>query len=607
MENKAYWAKRAELLELAQQQKGKEYYETLERQYKAAMDAVEADISKWYIRLADNNELTAEGARKLLKRGELKEFKWGLEEYIKRGKENAIDGRWIKELENASAKVHITRLEAIKTHVRQHIEELYASEQKGLTGHLRGVYERGYYHTAYDIHKGLGVAWNIDAINPKVVDKILSNPWALDKKVFSSRIWEHKTKLINSVQTELTQAVLTGKSPQRSIQDIVKAFGVSKSQASCLVMTETAAIAQLSKRDCYDDLGVEKYEIIATLDLKTSEICQEMDGKVFDTKDRIVGVTCAPFHPRCRTTDCPYFDDEFEHMFERAARDENGQVYYVPADLTYKDWKWHFVDGEPLPKTIVKPSKAAEFDEKVIDVPAETIKQKKPLFKPAATIEEAEIYAKQFVVEKVWSNHGNVSFKGMSLDLANELNETLTNLFAEMDVPKLENIEPMNFKSKIFKDAKDALYCYRPLQGGGLYFNPYINKTRKALEKHVEEGKKALEYVRKNLNKINGVNRRTAETYINAGRALVGDTSEHVLKTTIEHEIGHHLQYTRMMTNQEIVDIVKQGFNEYGLKVSGYATSSLSEYIAESFAAFRNGEAGRIDPKLKEVFERWIK
>lgn len=45
-------------------------------------------------------------------------------------------------------------------------------------------------------------------------------------------------------------------------------------------MTESAAFSSIAQKDCFKDLGVEEYEIIATLDSKTSDICQALDGKV---------------------------------------------------------------------------------------------------------------------------------------------------------------------------------------------------------------------------------------------------------------------------------------------------------------------------------------
>jgi hypothetical protein len=85
---------------------------------------------------------------------------------------------------------------------------------------------------------------------------------------------------------------------------------------------------------------VEQYELVATLDGKTSEICQELDGKVFAMKDYEVGVTAPPFHCWCRTVTAPYFADDFG---ERAARNAEGKVYYVPSDIKYPEWYDRFV------------------------------------------------------------------------------------------------------------------------------------------------------------------------------------------------------------------------------------------------------------------------
>ena len=88
--------------------------------------------------------------------------------------------------------------------------------------------------------------------------------------------------------------------------------------------------------------GFERFEIVATLDSHTSEICRELDGHVEEMKNYEPGVTAPPFHPWCRTTTVPYFDDNFT---ERAARGADGKTYYVDSKLNYKDWKKTFVDG----------------------------------------------------------------------------------------------------------------------------------------------------------------------------------------------------------------------------------------------------------------------
>ena len=76
----------------------------------------------------------------------------------------------------------------------------------------------------------------------------------------------------------------------------------------------------------------EKIEILETLDSHTCEICQPLDGTVIPLAQYEPGVTVPPFHPNCRGTTCPHFADMDG---ERAARNAEGQVYYVPANMTY--------------------------------------------------------------------------------------------------------------------------------------------------------------------------------------------------------------------------------------------------------------------------------
>lgn len=318
-------------------------------EYERAISRLNKDIEVWYNRIAKNNDVSLAEAKKMLNDKELKEFKWTLDEYIKHGKENGIDKNWNKELENASARVHIERLEAMKLQVRGEIEKLYNGRESGFESYLKNLYKDQYNRTAFQIAKGTGVGTNIYSLNDKLVNTVIKKPWAPDGKNFSDRIWEDKDKLINTLHTEMTQAFIRGDSLEKLADKIAEKMKVSKANASRLVYTESAAYSSRARLKSYQDLGVEKYEIVATLDNRTSDICQDMDGKVFDLKDYEVGVTANPFHVRCRTTTAPYFDDM---EGERAARNEvAGETEYVPADITYKDWKEKYISKNPFEKT----------------------------------------------------------------------------------------------------------------------------------------------------------------------------------------------------------------------------------------------------------------
>ena len=318
-------------------------------EYERAIARMNKDIEVWYNRIAKNNDVSLAEAKKMLNDKELKEFKWTLDEYIKHGEENGIKKDWSRQLENASAKVHIERLEAMKLQVRGEIEKLYNGRESGFESYLKNLYKDQYNRTAFQIAKGTGVGTNIYSLNDKLVNTVIKKPWAPDGKNFSDRIWEDKDKLINTLHTEMTQAFIRGDSLEKLADKIAEKMKVSKANASRLVYTESAAYSSKARFKSYQDLGVEKYEVVATLDSRTSDICQDMDGKVFDLKDYEVGVTANPFHVRCRTTTAPYFDDM---EGERASRNEKtGETEYVPADITYKDWKEKYVDNTPVAKT----------------------------------------------------------------------------------------------------------------------------------------------------------------------------------------------------------------------------------------------------------------
>lgn len=345
MKNSAYWKKRYEQLEKASFQKGVQFYQRLDDQYVMASNQIDKEIRAWYQRFATNNKVSITEAKKLLNNQELKELKWTVNEYIKYGEENSIDGMFMKQLENASARYHISKLEALKLNTQCIIEQLYGNQTDQMTSFIKDVYTDNMFHSMYELQKGFNIGWNFSGIDEKKLEKLISKPWAVDGINFSDRIWQNKQKLINELNNELTSMCLTGKSPDIAIENIAKKMDVSKSRAKALVYTESSYFQSQSDRDTLKDFGCEKYEVLATLDSITSEICREMDGKVFDLNDYEVGVSAPPFHPHCRTVIVPAFDDDFD-IGERAARDADGKTYYVPDDITYPEWKRAFVDGE---------------------------------------------------------------------------------------------------------------------------------------------------------------------------------------------------------------------------------------------------------------------
>lgn len=348
--NSTYWQNRFKQLEETEHTSSVEEYAKIQEQFDIAQRRIQKEINSWYGRFAKENGVSMEAARKMLDDKEMAELKWDVNEYIKYGQKNAIDPKWMHQLENASARVHISRLEAVKLLTQAECEKLYGNLTDDITHHLSHQYEDAYYHTAYEIAKGTGVGVNFAAVNERKLEKIINKPWAADGKNFAVRLGENKANLINNIHKSLVQMTLTGENPDKAILMLSRTMNGDKARAGRIIMTESAYFTELANKDSYNELGVQQYEIIATLDSHTSEICQEMDGKVLDMKDFEPGVTAPPFHPNCRSTTAPYFEDDFGVVGERAARDEEGKYYTVPANTTYKEWYKGFVGKKAAPE-----------------------------------------------------------------------------------------------------------------------------------------------------------------------------------------------------------------------------------------------------------------
>lgn len=412
MNNADYWARRLKIMEDALKDQSYEYVKNLEQQFDAAIAQIDTQMRAWYQRFADNNGITFADAQKLLTTEELKEFKWTVQEYIKYGKEHAISGAWTKELENASARVHISRLDSLKLQLRQQAEALTDARIKATTNASELAYTQSYYHTAFEVQRGLGVGWTMQALNTETVKKVLSRPWTVDNQTFTARCWTDKTKLVETVNQELTRMIATGEAPDKAIDAIAKRFNVSKQNAGRVVMTESAYFSSAAQKDCFNELGVEKYRVVGTLDNVTCGLCGDMDGKVFKMSEYQEGSTAPPFHPWCRCCTAPYFED-MEGIGERYSRDPvTGKRKMLPKDTKYNDWAKQY---------ITKETKLNKNKQNVLTTAQSGGKIKKAdiQFTPATTIEEADAYLKQFGVS------GEYAKGKISLDVANAINKTV--------------------------------------------------------------------------------------------------------------------------------------------------------------------------------------
>ncbi|MFT8916552.1 MAG: minor capsid protein [Oenococcus sp.] len=156
---------------------------------------------------------------------------------------------------------------------------------------------------------------------------------------YSQRIWHNTDKLADRLDELFTAQAMSGMTEHDMAHAIEKEFNTSIFNANRLVKTEANYFHNQTKLDGWKQRGVKEYQLVAVLDNRTSQICRNIDGRVFKVSEAIVGKTLPPMHPHCRTTAIIYFKNS-PYVGTRTANNPNTKTtFQLKQDKTYHDWE----------------------------------------------------------------------------------------------------------------------------------------------------------------------------------------------------------------------------------------------------------------------------
>lgn len=292
-------------------------------------------------RFASKHHLTRDEAINLLSEADSRNFEKLLEVY--KNKTGAQKREALAELEAPAYKNRMKRLDDIDKSINRLINAVASKERDAIDKTMRKVYESSYHHAVYEAARMSGLDLQTGPIDEGALETILKKKWSGQN--YSERVWNNTQKVADALKEEFMIGALTGKTEKEMTDSINEQFLSGRNKARRLVRTESSYIHNEAHFQAYKDYGIEEYRFVATLDLRTSQICRERDGSVYRVNDKKIGVNAPPMHPWCRSTTIMNLDDETMHNLERFARDPvTGERMKVPADETYKEWYQRMVE-----------------------------------------------------------------------------------------------------------------------------------------------------------------------------------------------------------------------------------------------------------------------
>lgn len=346
MKSTDYWEKRALRDKKFATNRTEDYIKNkLSKAYSEVSKELEEEIKALYEKLDKSKSLLAQSNEKLLtstKASEIKELLNKLNEE----KEKLTNVNLPKEVSDTiekniklieeslkmkSKSGYITHLEMMQERVNSLALSVANENQINMYDYLAKEYTDDYFRGVFRVQQGMGFGKDFVSPNPKLIQNVIMRSYAGSS--FSKRIWKDVNKLGSTLKDTLTKGFIRGDSIDTMTKRLLERVEVSKSHARTLIRTESARVCEEATKDAYKECGIEQYIYLATLDRKTSLICQELDMKSFPLKDAKIGENYPPMHPNCRSTTMA--DTK---SLKRIARGADGKNYEVDGNLSYKDW-----------------------------------------------------------------------------------------------------------------------------------------------------------------------------------------------------------------------------------------------------------------------------
>lgn len=489
--------------------------------------------------------------------------------------------------------------------LRDKVAERYTNANEVAISYINdktpGIYSLNRNYAAYTIEQVSGNVgfdlWDEQTVKRLMVEQPNLMPYYPEKKALKRGIDLKYGK--KQITASITSSILQGKSIKEISLDLQNRM-VTMNQTSAIRTARTAftGAQNAGRLDSYfaaQKMGIKlKKEWLATLDGRTRHSHAMLDGEKVDNEKKFSNGCMFPGDPNgpasevynCRCTLVADVDGIDTSDAMRRARDPETGKSVLIKDMSYAEWAgWK----KKQPKKAAKPS-----------------------FVPASTIEEAQKYAEKYVDDYKSKYTGKIDYKGIDLQYANDMNKALTEVLDQYDVDyKIRNLVPFNRREKRFKDTTaEAAYQWGTCD---LFFNKDYLKSQKAMAAHVKEYRDLLETVMPNIDiaieqakKKTGFGAELQLRYVQAlkatGRTNVNEPDAY---GSMVHELGHYLDdRVFKKAEKEIGFDLSSSFEKYSGKISAYATSNKQEYVAESFAAYWNGEEDILDPELVKIFER---
>lgn len=292
MDSQTYWKNREMEQRKHDIKNEQEYRKHIESIYKNMLDEIEKEINGFYAKYAKKEGITLAEAKKRAAKADIEQLERKAAKYVK---EKDFSDQANEEMSLYNLTMKVNRLELLKAKIGLEMVSGFDELQKYFEEILTDS-------TISEFERQAGILGKTILNNEKNASAIVNA--SFHNATYSDRIWMYQDMLKNELSSLLQTGLIQGQHPRKLAAHLTKRFGVSRTNAERLMVTELARVQTEAQKQSFDRNGFEEYTFLALGD--ACPICRKIDEKHFKIKMMMPGKNAPPMHPYCRCSIAAY-------------------------------------------------------------------------------------------------------------------------------------------------------------------------------------------------------------------------------------------------------------------------------------------------------------
>lgn len=308
----SYWRKREQAAHAQRAKSDAEIEKEIRSIYAEMADGIQKEIDSFYAKYAAENGITIAEAQRRASTLDMEEYERKAEKYVR---EKTFTQQANREMRLYNMTMKVNRLELLKSKIGLELLKGHSELERTLGERLAQGVQREFERLG-------GILGETVKNATKRAEGLVGASFKNAR--FSDRIWMSQDLLKAELAKMLRQGLIQGKSSIELARNLRKIMDVSQSNAERLMRTEMTRVQIEAQKLSYKANDFDKYMYIALSreqakpGQRACDICEQLDGQVFDVKDMEPGLNAPPMHPNCRCSTASAFMDpqEFDDWLE---------------------------------------------------------------------------------------------------------------------------------------------------------------------------------------------------------------------------------------------------------------------------------------------------